>query len=104
MFPQTRPSRSRDGIVSRKSADSAPGRRRRTQLTSYAPHLELQRPSSCQTSRPCSLHEQAGTGVTRTRGGSVFKKTARAERDGSVLVMTGSTQKVQHNYWRKAKR
>ena len=65
-----------DGIVSRKYA----GRRRRTQLAACADTPRTPASVLLLNVAPRSLHEQAGTGVTRTRGGSLFKKPARAER------------------------
>ena len=72
-----------DGIVSRKSADRAPGRRRTNVAGStMRTHLELQRPSFCQTSRPVHSTSRRGTGVARTRGWVRFSKRPR-ERNGT---------------------
>ena len=42
------------------------------------------------------LHEQAGHGVPRTRGGSLFRKTARAERGPVRLRIHGRTPAQPH--------
>ena len=81
MIPHTRASRSGDAIISPRSAHTARGRRRRTQLAACGDTPRTPASVLLRNVAPRSLHEQAGTGVPRSRGGAVFKKTARAERD-----------------------
>ena len=69
-------------------AESTPGRRRPTRLAACGDTPRAPASALLRNVAPRSLNEQAGTGVTRPRGGAVFKKTARLERDRCDYLTT----------------
>ena len=68
-----------NGIVRRKSADSAPGRRRRTQLAACGDTPRTPASVLTRNVAPRSLHEQAGHGVPRTRGDASVSLAAESQ-------------------------